>query len=288
MIGLYRASITGYIPTVLSLGANAAGRGYRETMKSMNVIKVDTQKKRRARYLTLADDLANDIASGRYAVGTMMPSEAELCERYGVSRFTVREAIKQIQLSGLVSTRQGLGTRVEQTEGARHFSLSLKSIDEVEQHGHYTRMIDVVTRDIITDDELAETLSCEPGQQFLYIESYRVPRDSSVSLPVAWNESYIVGAYAGIRDEIGQHEGAVYSLLERSFNERITEIHQEISAINLSESTALRLHVPNGTAGLRIKRSYVGRHGEPILYGINPSPGDRFTFSMLLNHRHDG
>jgi len=39
---------------------------------------------------------------------------------------------------------------------------------------------------------------------------------------------------------------------------------------------------------LRIKRSYVGRHGEPILYGINTYPGDRFTFSMLLNHRHDG
>ncbi|NNE85793.1 MAG: GntR family transcriptional regulator [Alphaproteobacteria bacterium] len=254
----------------------------------MNVVKVDPPLKRRARYLTLADDLANDIAAGRYAVGSLLPSEAELCERYDVSRFTVREAIKQIQSTGLVSTRQGLGTRVEQIDAARHFSLSLKSIDEVEQHGHYTRLVDVVTRDIIADAALSEILDCEPGQQFLYMESYRVPRDATVSLPVAWNESYIIGAYASIREEIGKHDGAVYSLLERWFGERIMEIQQEISAINLSEAIALRLHVPNGAAGLRIKRSYIGRRGEPILYGINTYPGDRFTFSMLLNHRNDG
>ena len=235
----------------------------------MNVVKVETENKRRARYLTLADDLADGIAAGRYAVGSMLPSEAELCERYDVSRFTVREAIKQIQLAGLVSTRQGLGTRVEQIDEARQFSLSLKSIDEVEQHGHYTRLVDVVSRNVIADDKLAETLRCQPGQQFLYIESYRVPRDASVSLPVAWNESYIIGAYAGIRDEIGKHDGAVYSLLESWFGERIMEIQQDISAINLDESVAVRLHVPAGTAGLRIKRSYIGRRGEPILYGIN-------------------
>jgi DNA-binding GntR family transcriptional regulator len=251
----------------------------------MSEIKVEDGRKRRPRYLALADDLAEDIVAGRYPIGSMLPSETELCERYEVSRFTVREAIKRIQSAGLVSTRQGLGTRVEQIDEARHFSLSLKSIDEVEQHGHYTRLVDVVTRDIIADAALAETLSCHPGQQFLYIESYRVPRDSSVSLPVAWNESYIIGDYAGIRDEIGKHEGAVYSLLEHRFGDRITEIRQDISAINLDEAIALRLHVPGGTAGLRIKRSYIGRSGEPILYGINTYPGDRFTFSMLLNHR---
>jgi DNA-binding GntR family transcriptional regulator len=253
----------------------------------MTEFKGAEQGKRRPRYLALADDLADDIVTGRYPVGTMLPSESELCERYEVSRFTVREAIRHIQLSGLVSTRQGLGTRVERTEEPRQFAMSLDSIDEVEQHGHYTRLVDVVSRDIIADDKLAETLGCQPGQEFLYIESYRVPRDSSVSLPVAWNESYIIGAYASIRDEIGKQEGAVYSLLERRFDDRITDIRQDISAINLDEAIALRLHVPVGTAGLRIKRSYIGRDGKAILYGINTYPGERFTFSMLLNHRHD-
>ncbi len=253
----------------------------------MSEVKTEDERKRRPRYLAVADELAEDIIAGRYPIGSMLPSETELCERYEISRFTVREAIRQIQSVGLVSTRQGLGTRVEQIYETRHFSLSLKSIDEVEQHGHYTRLVDVVTRDVIADDKLAETLSCQPGQRFLYVESYRVPRDSSVSLPVAWNESYIISDYAGIRDEIGKQEGAVYSLLERRFNDRITEIRQDISAINLDEAVALRLHVPAGTAGLRIKRSYIGRNGEPILYGINTYPGEQFTFSMLLNHRHD-
>ena len=102
----------------------------------MSDLKVADDRKRRPRYLALADDLAEDIIAGRYPVGSMLPSETELCERYDVSRYTVREAIRRIQSVGLVSTRQGLGTRVEQVSEARQFRLSLKSIDEVEQHGH--------------------------------------------------------------------------------------------------------------------------------------------------------
>ncbi len=251
----------------------------------MNELKPIRRPGRRPRYLVVADDLAKDILAGHYSVGSMLPSEAELCKRFGVSRHTIREAIRHIQISGLVSTRQGLGTLVERVEEPRHFALSLDSIDEVEQHGHNTRLVDIVARDIIADDALAKDLGCDVGQQFLCIESYRVPRDRNISLPVAWNESYIIGEYAGIRSEIGKQEGAVYSMLERAFGEHIVEIRQEISAINLGESVALRLHVPNGSAGLQIRRSYVGRSRKPILYGINTYPGDRFTFSMILRHR---
>lgn len=265
----------------------ANGAGPQAAKFDMSDLKLVDDRRRRPRYLELADDLAEEIIAGRYPVGSMLPSETELCERYEVSRYTVREALRRIQSAGLVSTRQGLGTRVEQISEARQFRLSLRSIDEVEQHGHDTRLVDVVTRDIIADDKLAATLGCRTGQQFVYVESYRVPRDESVPLPVAWNESYVISDYAGIRDEIGKQEGAVYSLLERRFGERITEIRQDISAINLGEAIALRLHVPVGAAGLRIKRSYVGRSGEPILYGINTYPGDRFTFSTVLNHHQD-
>lgn len=253
----------------------------------MSEARADTANKRRPRYLVLADSLAKDIISGRYPVGSLLPTEQELCERHRVSRYTVRSAIQQIQLSGLVSTRQGLGTRVERTTEARQFALSLDSIDEAVQHGHDTRLVDVVTRDIIADDALAKLLPCERGQQFLFTESYRVPRDASVRLPVAWNESYVIAEYAEIRDEIGKQEGSVFALIERRFGERIDEIRQEISAINLSESIALRLHVETHSSALRIKRSYVGRRGVPVLYGINTYPGDRFTYATLLNHRRE-
>ncbi len=58
------------------------------------------------RYLDVADDLRSDIASGR--VGAL-PSEAELGERYSVSRVTVRRALDLLREEGLVDSRRGSG-----------------------------------------------------------------------------------------------------------------------------------------------------------------------------------
>jgi DNA-binding GntR family transcriptional regulator len=55
-----------------------------------------------ARYLRIAGNLRRAIADGRYPVGAQLPTEHELCRQLGVSRFTVREAIRVLAASGLV------------------------------------------------------------------------------------------------------------------------------------------------------------------------------------------
>lgn len=58
------------------------------------------------------DDIHSAITSGRLAIGTRLPSEAHLAERYGVSRPIVREALRSLQTLGLTRTRTGSGTYV--------------------------------------------------------------------------------------------------------------------------------------------------------------------------------
>jgi DNA-binding FadR family transcriptional regulator len=68
----------------------------------------------------LADDLADrildDVLSGRYAVGSALPSESELAEESGLSRLTVREAVKALRSKGVLRVEQGRGTFVGPTE----------------------------------------------------------------------------------------------------------------------------------------------------------------------------
>ncbi len=52
------------------------------------------------------------ILGGKFAVGDKLPPERELAEQLGVNRGSLREAIKSLELIGLVRTRQGDGTRV--------------------------------------------------------------------------------------------------------------------------------------------------------------------------------
>ncbi|NEN04746.1 FadR family transcriptional regulator [Diaminobutyricibacter tongyongensis] len=62
------------------------------------------------------DGLGQAIVGGRYQPGAILPREAELIDEYGVSRTSVREAMKVLAAKGLVETRQRVGTRVRPRE----------------------------------------------------------------------------------------------------------------------------------------------------------------------------
>ena len=64
-------------------------------------------------YETIAHDLLAAIDAGTYPVGALVPTEEELASRYGVSRQTVRAAMRRLTEIGAVSRRKGSGTRVE-------------------------------------------------------------------------------------------------------------------------------------------------------------------------------
>lgn len=67
----------------------------------------------------LCELLLDDIRSGRQPAGSRLPSEWELVGRYGVSRTTVRSALAQLDLDGLVQRRKGCGTWVHPDAGRR-------------------------------------------------------------------------------------------------------------------------------------------------------------------------
>lgn len=62
--------------------------------------------------LQLVDTLAENIRGGQIVPGQRLPTEAALMAEHGVSRTVVREALSQLQASGLVETRHGIGTFV--------------------------------------------------------------------------------------------------------------------------------------------------------------------------------
>lgn len=62
---------------------------------------------REIRYLAIAQDLRAELSAAE--PGSLLPSEAELSQRYGVSRVTVRKALETLREEGLVESRQGFG-----------------------------------------------------------------------------------------------------------------------------------------------------------------------------------
>jgi GntR family transcriptional regulator len=63
-------------------------------------------------YFQLAEIVEEEIASGRWAPGTRLPSEPNLCEQYALSRTTIRQALARLEEKGLIERNKGRGTFV--------------------------------------------------------------------------------------------------------------------------------------------------------------------------------
>lgn len=235
-------------------------------------------------YRQVAHRLIEDIASGHYPVGSLLPPEAELGRIYGAGRHTVREAVRHVQSLGMLVRRQGHGTRIKSAQQRPRYTLSINTFDDIEQHGYFTHLVEVESEEVVADAALARDLPCGEGERFLRMRCYRVPVDESIPIPVAWNETFIVERYAGVREEIVGLDGPVYGLIERRFGERICEIRQEVGAVRLDRVTARKLSARRDAIGLKVKRAYVGREGKPIMFGFNTYQADDFRIVMRLLH----
>ncbi|MDA8392265.1 MAG: GntR family transcriptional regulator [Actinomycetota bacterium] len=78
----------------------------------------------------LGEDLRGRIRSGEFPAGSKLPTEAVLVKDYGVSRSTVRQALKGLEAQGIVVTRHGRGSFVAADRGIHAGIQQLRSISE--------------------------------------------------------------------------------------------------------------------------------------------------------------
>jgi GntR family histidine utilization transcriptional repressor len=89
-----------------------------------------------APYAQVKQHLKDQLASGRFPPGTLMPSEAELVQQFGVSRMTVNRALRELQAEGLVERVQGVGTFAAQLHRVSS-TLTIRDLhSEIVARGH--------------------------------------------------------------------------------------------------------------------------------------------------------
>ena len=93
---------------------------------------METVRKTRKLPEQVADKLREMIIQESLKTGAKLPAEAELMERFGVSRSTVREAVKILQTEHIVDIRQGQGTFLCAMPGLASDPLGLRFADQEE------------------------------------------------------------------------------------------------------------------------------------------------------------
>jgi DNA-binding GntR family transcriptional regulator len=228
-------------------------------------------------YVALARTLGADIHGGRYPIGSTLPTEGELAQRYGVSRHTVRQALRELKEEGLLWSRPGVGTKVRARPESPRFFSGIQNISDLLQFVGATVMHVKSRREIVADAEYAELLRCAPGQA--WSETNMVRKVPGGKVPLCYLQAYLRPEYAGAIGKARIIKCPIYSLVESRCGVRIVEVLQEITAARLTPEMAQALKADEGQAALRISRYYLDRQGSIVEVGVGHYPSGRYTQS---------
>jgi GntR family transcriptional regulator len=232
------------------------------------------------RYLQVARTLRKEIVDGVYPVGSQLPTEHELCQRFSVSRYTVREALRRLREDNLVASRPRAGTHVVPRVSSDSYVQDVMSINDLLAFATGARFAIESTKMVTIDDELAARTGLASGEEWLAVRGFR--QSEGAELPVCWAEYYINRAFAAVGRLLQRHTGPIFPLIEDLFGVSIVEVHQEIAAVLISPGLAAGLKIEAGMPALEVRRTYTTSDGEIAQVTINTHPASRFRHAMTM------
>jgi GntR family transcriptional regulator len=232
------------------------------------------------RYLQVARTLRKEIVDGVYPVGSQLPTEHELCERFAVSRYTIREALRRLREDNLVSSRPRTGTLVVPRPSSDSYVQHVMSINDLVAFATGARFAIESIAMVTIDDELAARTGLTTGEQWLTVRGFRQAESSEPAL--CRTEYYINRAFAAVGRLLQRHEGPIFPLIEDLFGLSIVEVQQEISAVVIPPALAGGLDIESGTPALQVQRTYKTSDGLVAQVTINTHPASRFRHSMTM------
>jgi GntR family transcriptional regulator len=228
-------------------------------------------------YLQVIDRLKSDIDKGVYKENEKLPSEFELSKSLGVSRATLREALRLLEEDNVIVRRHGVGTFVNPkplfTSGIEHLS-SVSSM--IEQAGKVPGTIFMgATEDRATEDDV-ERFQIDIDDNVLTIERVRTADGE----PVVYCIDKVPSNY--LPQEFLTNENlSIFSALEKSANVRVTYAITQIDPIGYHEHVSPILNSCKETALLVLSQVHYDEYDRVVLYSKNYFRADKFSFHVV-------
>jgi DNA-binding GntR family transcriptional regulator len=233
-----------------------------------------------SKYELIARALADAIGEGTYKVGTVLPSEPTLASSFGVSRHTVRAALRHLQHIGLISSQQGVGSIVRADRGKSRYTQSFDSVADLQQYALNTDFDVIGKEELVVDSELAPWLGCKPGERWWHVSTTRYTKSDGVR--VGFSEIYIPYAFRSMLHDMERTKTSLIFLIERQLGQSITEIRQDISAVAASAAEAAVLGITAGQPALQIERHYLGAGNQVLEVSRTIFLPQSFAYSMRV------
>lgn len=220
--------------------------------------------------------------------GDRLPTEPALARQLGVSRATLREAMRTFETQGLIRRRQGVGTFVMRPTRVLESGLEvLESLDTVAQRiGLQVVPGAVVVKQRLPTEEEAQVLGMADSARVIDIARVMLAEER----PVAYLIDVLPADLLGMEEFEGEFNGSVLDLFLRRGEPPLANSHCEIDAVAAGTEIARALNIQRGDALLRFTSSLFTVDGRVVDYSFGYFLPGYFRFHVvreLMNRTPD-
>ncbi|WP_407561886.1 GntR family transcriptional regulator [Streptomyces sp. 184] len=233
-------------------------------------------------YHQLKQILLGEMESRELGPGDRLPGDHELCERYGVSRTVVRQALAELESEGVIERIKGRGTFVAHPKTPEGLVQSLTGLyEDVAARGGHLRSQVRRLAVVPADAQVAGELEVPPGHPVIVIERLRFVEEEPWVLTITHVPQEVA---PGLVDEDLTQE-SLYALLEGRFGVRLVQGRRSVEATVASAELARSLGVNRGAPVLVLRSVSVGEQGRPVESFVAFHRGDRSRFEVELSRQ---
>ncbi|MGW3356318.1 GntR family transcriptional regulator [Streptomyces bungoensis] len=224
-------------------------------------------------YYQLAQQLEAAVEAGALAPGNLLGNEVDLSVRLGLSRPTVRQAIRTLVDKGLLVRRRGVGTQVVHSKVKRPLELS-SLYDDLEAAGQGPATRVLRNERVRASARVAAALGVPEGAEVTVLERLR----RTHGRPVAFLCNYLPEALLHL--DPGRLESTGLYRMMRAAGITLHSARQSVGARGATAEEAVLLDEKEGAALLTMRRTAYDDTGRAVEYGTHVYRASRYAFDF--------
>ncbi len=236
-------------------------------------------------YHRIESAIQQQILEGDLQPGSRLPSEDALARSFGVSRLTIREALRRLASSGYVARHRGRGTFVtKELKGKRSSEKYTGFLEDYYSEVERVQVKSVRLEEVVPPRTIREALDLAEGEPVILVRRLRMVENA----PFAYTLNYVRLQYGRRLREPDLYRSPLLRIFEETLGVVFGEALQTIEAKFATEEVAALLEVPFGAPVLHVERLMRDRSGAPIEVVMSYYRADRYRYTFTLVRNRQG
>ncbi|WP_182199674.1 GntR family transcriptional regulator [Paraliobacillus salinarum] len=233
-------------------------------------------------YYQLENLIRTQIEQRELLPGDALPSERMYAETYDISRMTVRQAINNLAIEGLITRQKGKGTFVAE----KKFQQALQGLtgfsEDMFARGLQPSNRIIHLEEIEATPMIAAKLMISVGEPVLVSERLRLADQAPISLETIYTPTKIVD-----KETFSNIKISFYQYIEQQLGYEIAHAAQEIESSLATPYEQKHLKLKKGDPVLYMRRTTFLSNGKPFEYVTSAYRADKYIFTLQMPRNSD-